>query len=159
MLAQYLNDKKLGKIISSSFIIGHAAHPGYEKTWKMNKELCGGGVILDPGIHMIDLMNFRLGEPKSSKIFTSSLGWQTKVEDEAWLTFKYNDKSTSNHHYNLNMTKNSFAIEIIGKKGIKRLSGRGGFYVSIKFAFYVRLHWQDNKNNIKKEFSNDDKSF
>src|SRR3989338_508504 len=64
MAIQYLKEKKLGTIISSTFKIGHAARPGYEKTWKLDKDLCGGGAMIDPGIHMIDLMITLIGTPQ-----------------------------------------------------------------------------------------------
>ena len=32
-----------------------AAFPGQEKTWKLNEERAGGGCLIDPGIHLLDL--------------------------------------------------------------------------------------------------------
>lgn len=155
----FIKNEKIGKIISSIFTIGHAAFPGYEKTWKMDKDLCGGGVILDPGIHMIDLMLTFFGVPKSLQAFSSRIGWKTKVEDEAFVIFVFSDNTISQHHYSLNMAKNTFEIEIIGTKGIIRMSGRGGNYGPIQFLFAPRWFWQTgNGKIIKKEYGKEDQS-
>lgn len=156
----FIKNKKLGKIISSTFTIGHAAFLGYEKTWKMDKDLCGGGVILDPGIHMVDLMQTFFGTPKNLQVFSNNIGWKNKVEDEAFLVFTFSDKTISHHHYSLNMAKNTFEIEIIGTKGMIRISGRGGNYGPMRFLFVPRWFWQPgNGEIIKEEYGQEDQSF
>lgn len=156
---KYLENKKLGKIISSTFKIGHAAFPGYEKTWKMDKDLCGGGVILDPGIHMIDLMFTLIGKPQKQHVYMSSKGWNSKVEDEAFMIFEYANKSISSHHYSLNFSKNTFFIEIIGTKGTLRLEGRAGNYGDMTFSFTPKWFWLNKKETIMKNFGDNDTSF
>jgi predicted dehydrogenase len=157
---QYLEKNKLGKLVSSSFTIGHSASPGYQKTWKMDKELCGGGVVLDPGVHLIDLMFYLIGKPKSFNSFTNNSGWESKVEDESFIIFTFSDKSISSHHYSLNMAKNTFAIEFLGTKATLRLSGRGGNYGLMKLEFVPRWFWQSGENKIKEHtFSIEDNSF
>lgn len=155
----YLQKNKIGRVISSTFKIGHAAFPGYEKTWKMNKELCGGGVILDPGVHMIDLMLTLIGKPQKQYVYTNSLGWTSKVEDEAFVVFEFKDKSLSTHHYSLNLAKNTFFIEIEGTEATLRIYGRGGNYGEMKFQYIPRWFWKNNKNTIVKNFGVIDYSF
>ncbi|OGK21575.1 hypothetical protein A3C23_01690 [Candidatus Roizmanbacteria bacterium RIFCSPHIGHO2_02_FULL_37_13b] len=159
LLIDYIEQNKLGQIISSSFNLGHASYPGYEKTWKMNKELCGGGVILDPGIHMIDLMISIFDVPSSVDLSTNSLGWQMAVEDEAFLIFKFNNGSISQHHYSLNLAQNTLFIEVVGSKGIVRITGRGGNYGNMKFEFTPRWFWKTNQKIVKEDFGSEDNSF
>lgn len=156
---QYIKEKKLGNIISSTFILGHAAEPGYESSWKMDKDLCGGGVIIDPGIHMIDLMLQLFGKPSQQLGISSKLGWNTNVEDEAFITFTFPDGSISQHHYSLNMAKNTCFIEFIGTAGVLRLQGRGGRYGSMQFELVPRWHWQANEKIIHNDFGQCDDSF
>ncbi len=157
-LKEMLIKKKLGKIVSSTFRIGHAANPGYEKTWKMSKDLCGGGVILDPGVHLLDLANILLGEAQDFSVQKNNLGWNSEVEDEAFIHFKYSNGSYSQHHYSLNLSQNTFFIEIVGNKGVARLVGRGGNYGPMKFEFVPRWFWQ-GKEIVSKNFGSDDNSF
>lgn|SRR3989344_157833 len=158
-LEKTISGGNLGEIISSRFVIGHAAFPGYEKTWKMNKNLCGGGVILDPGIHMIDLMISFFGYPKSFNTTINNIGWKTEVEDEVSILFKFKKNSFSTHHYSLNFAKNKLEIEIIGTKGVARATGRGGNYGPMKFEYIPRWHWKRALKIKEKIFGNEDSSF
>lgn len=159
MAIQYIKERKLGRIISSTFTIGHAAQPGYEKTWKLDKDLCGGGVILDPGIHMIDLMIRLIGKPQKQHVYVNQLGWNSQVEDETFITFEYKNKSISLHHYSLNMSKNTFFIEIIGKKGVIRLHGRAGNYGDMQFTYTPKWFWLNKQKPVEKNFGHEDDSF
>ena len=49
---------ELGDILTIEMEIGHGGSPGDEKTWKLDPVLAGGGALLDPGVHLIDLLNF-----------------------------------------------------------------------------------------------------
>jgi predicted dehydrogenase len=42
---------------------GHGGRPGYENEWCTDAELSGGGVLLEQGIHIFDLVRHLLGEP------------------------------------------------------------------------------------------------
>jgi predicted dehydrogenase len=156
---KYLEKEKLGKIISSTFKIGHAASSGYEKTWKLDKELCGGGIILDPGVHMIDLMENFFGEPESWTVKTNKLGWKSEVEDEAFIIFEYKSNHISLHHYSLNLSQNTFFIEIVGTDGVIRIGGRGGNYGDMTFSYAPRWFWKTGKKIEEKNFGKEDNSF
>lgn len=149
----------LGTLISSTFRIGHAAEPGYEKTWKLNKDMCGGGVVIDPGIHLLHIMITALGYPDDFSMTASTLGWQSEVEDEAVIIFRFHDITMSTHHYSLNMSQNTLFIEFIGTKGVIRLTGRGGNYGSMKFSFVPRWHWKTNAPVLQQDFGTEDTSF
>lgn len=156
---QMIQHNIVGDILSSTFIIGHGAQPSYEKTWKMDKKLCGGGVIIDPGVHMIDLMTFLIGISKKYTVIKNSLGWNTSVEDEAAIVFQYPNNSFSIHHYSLNLSKNTLFIEIVGSKGTLRLNGRGGNYGDMTLNFTPKWHWIDNKPIIDHNYGKVDNSF
>lgn len=159
LVHHYLQKGLIGDVISSKFVIGHAAFPGYEKTWKMDKDLCGGGIILDPGVHMLDLMIHFFGYPKTFHIAANKEGWHSEVEDEASIIFEYPKKIFSMHHYSLNFAKNKMEIEIVGTKGTVTASGRGGNYDTMKFEFIPRWHWKTKKPIIVKKFKDEDTSF
>lgn len=156
---QMIQHNVVGNILSSTFTIGHGAQPNYEKTWKMDKKLCGGGVIIDPGIHMIDLMTHLIGIPKKYTVTQNSLGWNTAVEDEAVIIFQYFNNSFSIHHYSLNLSQNTLFIEIVGSKGTLRLNGRGGNYGDMTLNFTPKWHWIDNKPTINHNYGKVDNSF
>lgn len=154
-----LHKGTIGDLISSTFRIGHAAEPGYENTWKMSKELCGGGVIIDPGIHFLHLMITSIGYPDAFSVTSSNSGWHTDVEDEAIIVFKYKNETMSAHHYSLNMSHNTLFIELIGTKGVIRATGRSGNYGLMKYSFVPRWHWKNQEPVVYEEFDNKDESF
>ena len=49
-MLQDIKNKKFGKINSLLINFGHGHNPLMKKSWKLNKKLAGGGVIIDPGI-------------------------------------------------------------------------------------------------------------
>lgn len=149
----------IGELVSSTFRIGHAAEPGYENSWKMSKEMCGGGVIIDPGIHFLHLMISEIGYPEHFMATAINLGWKTEVEDEAVIVFQLKDQIISSHHYSLNMSHNTLFIELIGTKGVIRATGRSGNYGLMKYSFVPRWHWKNQEPVVYEEFDNKDDSF
>src|ERR1041385_7166457 len=64
---------------------GHGGRPGYEAHWCTDRELSGGGVLLEQGIHIIDLVRYLLGEPATVFGATQRYFWNLSVEDNCFL--------------------------------------------------------------------------
>jgi len=77
---------KIGKITYINAIYGHGGRPGYDKEWRMNKKISGGGEMIDQGAHLIDLTLWFYGTvPKTIVGFPEILFWDVKVEDNIFL--------------------------------------------------------------------------
>src|ERR1035441_4976780 len=48
---------QFGTLINVSMVLGHGGAPGMEKGWKLDPIRAGGGCLIDPGIHLLDLCN------------------------------------------------------------------------------------------------------
>ena len=48
-------DGYLGKLRSVDLIFAHGGHPKSGSEWKLQPEAAGGGVLVDPGVHVLDL--------------------------------------------------------------------------------------------------------
>lgn len=127
--AKEIVDKgEIGKIIFFRCIYGHGGRPGYEREWRANKELCGGGELLDQGVHVIDLFRWFTGEFDEALGYTPTFFWNMKVEDNAFAFFKKRDGVIAFMHTSWTQWKNLFSFEIFGEKGYLIINGLGGSY-------------------------------
>ena len=46
---------RFGTVVSIEFVLGHGCAPGQQETWKLNELSAGGGCLIDPGVHLLDL--------------------------------------------------------------------------------------------------------
>ncbi len=119
---------ELGPILFIRCRYGITGRPGYEKDWRMDPSLTGGGELIDQGIHAIDLFGWFLGEFKEVASFTSTLYWDAKVEDNAFALLKTESGQIASLHTSWTEWKNIFSFEIFCKEGYLKVDGLGGTY-------------------------------
>ena len=150
--------------IKSSY--GHGGRLNYEKEWRMNPKISGGGELIDQGSHIIDLSNLILGDPikVNSKLTTSF--WKTKVDDNAFLILTYKKNKIAFLHASCSEWKNFFEFQIYGKKGKILISGKGGSYGQERLILYKMkkkmgkpsvkeyIFNENNNNSWEKEINN-----
>jgi predicted dehydrogenase len=108
---------------------GHGGRPDYEKHWCTDQELSGGGVLLEQGIHVIDLVRYLFDEPTQVLAETSRWFWDfPEVEDNCFLLLKTRQSLRAQVHISWTQWVNIFSLEIFGKDGYLQLSGRDGHY-------------------------------
>ncbi len=59
---EIIESGKLGELMFVRGRYGHGGRVGYDKEWRANKKLSGGGELIDQGPHLIDLSRWFLGE-------------------------------------------------------------------------------------------------
>lgn len=133
---QLIDSKKYGSVLFIRARYGHGGRLGYEKEWRFNKELSGGGELMDQGCHLIDLVNFFCGRMDNSLGYIVTLFWKTNLEDAAFFQLK-NEK---NQLADLSVTcvewKNIFSFEIILKTAKIQIDGLGRSYGKEKLTLY-----------------------
>jgi predicted dehydrogenase len=150
---------EIGKLMFIRAAYGHGGRNGMEKEWRSSKDLCGGGELLDQGVHIIDLSRWFAGD--ISKIFgvAKTKFWNMKVEDNAFVYMT--SKSGADVHFNVSWTnwKNIFSFEIFCTKGYMKISGFGGSYGKETLEVGVRKP-EGGRPDIKKySFPKEDKSW
>lgn len=86
---QIIKSEQLGKIINMRGIYGKSKLVTFNQTdWRTKREIAGGGVLLDQGIHMVDLMRLFAGEFEEVHSFISNRHWGYDVEDNAYALMK-----------------------------------------------------------------------
>jgi predicted dehydrogenase len=115
---------------------GHGGRPGYEREWRADPALSGGGELLDQGIHLIDLARWFLGDFTRVGGRTPSYFWKMPVEDNAFLTLETAAGQIAFLHASWTEWKNLFSFEICGRNGKIEISGLGGSYGTERLTFY-----------------------
>ncbi len=96
---------------------GHGGRIGYEREWRSDPGIAGGGELLDQGIHLIDLSRWFLGEFVHLDGFINTYYWDMPVEDNAFLLLKTSARQVAWLHATCTEWKNMFSFEIYGHKG------------------------------------------
>jgi predicted dehydrogenase len=119
----------LGPLFFINAIYGHGGRPGYDREWRGDAELAGGGELLDQGVHLLDLSRWFLGELEVVAAITPRWHWQVApLEDNAFLLLRAQGGQVASLHTSWTMWKNRFSFEVVGRDGYARISGLGGSY-------------------------------
>lgn len=87
-----LHSGELGRVINMRGMYGKAKLVTFKQTaWRTKREIAGGGVLLDQGIHMVDLMRLFAGEFTQIHSFVSNRHWGYDVEDNAYAIMQTSD--------------------------------------------------------------------
>ena len=135
---QLIFKNKIGSIMYLRARYGHGGRKNYHNQWRMNKNISGGGELIDQGSHLIDLSRFFMGSFTKIYPVLRNFFWKntSKVEDNAFLTLSTKDKKIAFLHCSCTEWKNKFSFEIFGKKGKIEISGLGRSYGQEKLILY-----------------------
>ena len=126
-IKQELEKKDFGELMFIRGRYGHGGRLGYEKEWRANKDISGGGELIDQGSHLIDLSLFFDKNFRHFKSHNETFFWDMDVEDNAFLVLKAK-KSISWLHASWTEWKNLFSFEIYYKRAKFMVEGLGGSY-------------------------------
>lgn len=115
---------------------GHGGRHGYDREWRANPALSGGGELIDQGVHLIDLAGWFLGEFPYVEGHAATYFWDMRVDDNAFMSLRTADGRTAWLHASCTEWKNMFSIEIYGRTGKVIIEGLGGSYGPEKLTFY-----------------------
>ena len=131
-----VSKNKIGELMYIRGVYGHGGRIKYNKEWRFNKKISGGGELIDKGSHLIDLSRIFLGDLKVSSHFLKNYFWKTKLEDNCFLILKNQKNKIAFLHASCTEWKNKFLFEIFGKKGKIEINGLGKSYGQEVLIFY-----------------------
>ncbi len=79
---------RLGPLISVRGRYGHGGRPGYDREWRADPAISGGGELLDQGAHLLDLSRWLLDDFESALAHTQTAFWDMPVEDNAFVLLR-----------------------------------------------------------------------
>ena len=115
---------------------GHGGRIGYDKEWRANPALSGGGELIDQGVHLIDLSRWFLGDFATVSGFAHTYFWQMPVDDNAFMLLRTAREQAAFLHVSCTEWKNLFSLEIYGRDAKLHVEGLGGSYGVERLAFH-----------------------
>ena len=126
----------MGELMFIRARYGHGGRIGYDKEWRANPKLSGGGELIDQGIHLIDLAGWFLGGFKKVNGHAATYFWKMPVDDNAFLDLQTATGQTAWLHVSCTEWKNLFSFEIYGRNTKLHIEGLGGSYGVEKLYHY-----------------------
>jgi len=119
-----VRSNEMGKIINLRGVYGKAKLITFNQSdWRTKREIAGGGVLLDQGIHMVDLMRLFAGEFTEIHSFISNSHWGYEVEDNAYALMRTDDGVVAMMHSSATQWRHRFHLDINLEKGSIVLGG------------------------------------
>jgi predicted dehydrogenase len=123
-MRRLIDSREYGDVLWMRGRYGKSVDENFFKDWRSNKELAGGGILLDQGIHMLDLFLYIGGEFDEVKSFVSNLYWKIGIEDNVFAIFR-NSKTglVASLHSTMTQWRHLFSFEVFLEKGYMVLNG------------------------------------
>jgi predicted dehydrogenase len=116
---------------------GHGGRPGYDREWRAQPAISGGGEAIDQGMHVIDLARWFLGDFVDVYGFMPRYFWDMPVEDNAFFLLRTAGAQVAQLHTSWTEWKNLFSFELFGRDGKLEVRGLGGSYGTESLAHYA----------------------
>jgi predicted dehydrogenase len=136
-----IDSGEIGQLMFIRGRYGHGGRLGYEKEWRADPTISGGGELVDQGLHLIDLSRWYLGDFVHVDGYVKTFFWQMPVEDNGFMMLRTRKDQVAWLHVSWTEWKNTFSLEIYGQHGKLQIDGLGGSYGTEQLAFY-KMHPQ-----------------
>jgi predicted dehydrogenase len=147
-ISQMLKDikaNKFGKINSLLINFGHGHNPTMRKSWKLNKKYAGGGVIIDPGIHILNLLQLFCSKIKIKYLRKINNFWKTGIEEEVIILLSSKEIPIISISLSILRWRSTLDISGNGIKGYWRIKGRDRSYGNQTYLTGRRWAWLSGK--------------
>lgn len=113
-----------GRLLWLRGVYGKAGSIDYHKNWRNYRKISGGGILIDQGIHMLDLMRYFSGQNfnKISSFVTTSY-WKIEAEDNAFAIMQSDEQVVAMLHSSATQWRHKFLLEMCFEEGYINLDG------------------------------------
>ena len=133
---------RFGDLMFARARYGHGGRLGYDKEWRMQPEISGGGELIDQGMHLLDIFHWLAGPLPMHSALLRTQFWDAPVEDNAVLTIADptgRDRPWATAHVTWTEWKNLFSLEIYCRTGKLQVDGLAKSYGPQKLTIYTML--------------------
>jgi predicted dehydrogenase len=156
---QIFDEGGVGELMYVRGRYGHGGRPGYEREWRADPVLSGGGELLDQGSHLIDLSRWFGGDVTEVHGQIATCYWPMRVEDNAFVSLTMQHGAIAWLHASWTEWKNLFCFEIFGRTGKLQIDGLGGSYGPERLTYYRMLPEMGPPETTSWEFVGPDRSW
>lgn len=114
---------RMGDLLWMRGVYGKSGGVEFEKGWRSDRKLAGGGILLDQGIHMLDLFRLFAGEFDDVLSMVTQRFWSTDVEDNAFALLRGERGVVASLHSSSTHWKHTFLLDICLSEGHLSLDG------------------------------------
>ena len=119
-----VQSNELGEVINLRGVYGKSQLTTFNQSdWRTKREIAGGGVLLDQGVHMVDLMRLFAGEFSEVCSFVENSYWNHDVEDNAYALMRTSDGKVAMLNSSATQWRHRFNLDINLKRGSIILEG------------------------------------
>lgn len=124
-MKQIVDNGELGRVLWMRGRYGKEVEQSFFDGWRARPDLAGGGILLDQGIHMVDLMLQFGGEFDEVSSFVSNLFWKIEgIEDNVFAIFRNNKTGCcASLHSTMTQWRYLFSLEVFLEGGALILNG------------------------------------
>ena len=120
---EIIDNNQFGGILNLRGIYGKSGVVPFAGNWRSMKKYSGGGILLDQGIHMLDMFRYFCGDFEEVNSFVSNNYWGYDVEDNAFAIMRDKNGRVAVIHSSATQWQHSFRLEITLEEGFLELSG------------------------------------
>jgi predicted dehydrogenase len=155
---EWINKGLIGELMSIRCQYGIGGRLGYDKEWRADAKVAGGGQLMDQGMHLLDLCRYFIGDFNEAFGFLATSYWDMPIEDNAFAILRTKKGQVASLHASWTIWKNRFTFEIFGKDGYIIVEGLGGSYGTEKAMLGKRAFLKPFHEEIV-EFRGEDHSW
>jgi len=123
-MKKLIDKHEYGKVLWMRGRYGKSVDDSFYNNWRAKREFTGGGILIDQGIHMLDLFLYLGGDFDNVYAVVSNLYWKLNVEDNVFATME-NTKTgmSASIHSTMTQWRHLFSLEVFLEKGYLVLNG------------------------------------
>jgi predicted dehydrogenase len=116
---------EMGRVLNMRGVYGKSQFIsfGAHSDWRTQRAVAGGGILLDQGIHMVDLMRLFGGEFDEVRSIVTNDHWGHDIEDNAYALMRSRSGVVAMLHSTATQWRHRFNLEITMERGALILSG------------------------------------
>jgi predicted dehydrogenase len=118
-----IDSGQYGSVINLRGVYGKSSIISFAGGWRSERALAGGGILLDQGIHMLDMIRYFCGDFEEVKSFISNNYWHHDVEDNAYAIMRSRSGVVAMLHSTATQWRHKFRLEITLRDAMLELSG------------------------------------